>query len=115
MSRPVVCVGGGPAGLYTAITARLAGLRDEVVVLERNPPGVTHGWGVVFWDDLLDLMHRTDPVSARTMRAAAEVWDGQVLRVNRRAPVFLGGFRTVRTARPARRSGRRRRARAPGR
>jgi 2-polyprenyl-6-methoxyphenol hydroxylase-like FAD-dependent oxidoreductase len=90
-SRRIVCVGGGPAGLYTAITARLAGLRDEVVVLERNPPGVTHGWGVVFWDDLLDLMHRTDPVSARALHAAAEVWDGQVLQVNRRAPVFLGG------------------------
>ena len=91
MSRRIVCVGGGPAGLYTAIAARRAGLRDEIVVLERNPPGVTHGWGVVFWDDLLDTMHRIDPVSARALRTAAEVWDGQALRVNHRAPVFLGG------------------------
>ncbi|GLZ47783.1 FAD-binding monooxygenase [Actinomycetospora sp. NBRC 106375] len=91
MERRIVCVGGGPAGLYTAITARLAGARDEIVVVERNPPGVTHGWGVVFWDDLLDTMHRNDPVSARALSAAAEVWDGQLLQVGRRAPVFLGG------------------------
>ncbi|MHC1558874.1 FAD-dependent monooxygenase [Actinomycetospora sp. C-140] len=84
-------MGGGPAGLYTAITARLAGVRDELVVVERNPPGITHGWGVVFWDDLLDALHRTDPPSARALRDAAVVWDGQMLQVDRRAPVFLGG------------------------
>ncbi len=87
----IACVGGGPAGLYTAISAKLRHPSDEVVVLERNPAGVTQGWGVVFWDDLLDALHRNDPPSARAIREAAAVWDGQVLRVGDRPPVFLGG------------------------
>ncbi|MHC1559592.1 FAD-dependent monooxygenase [Actinomycetospora sp. C-140] len=89
--RRITCVGGGPAGLCTAIGARRAGVADEVVVVERDPAGVTHGWGVTFWDELLDALHRHDPPTERALRAAAVVWDGQVLQVDRRAPVFLGG------------------------
>jgi anthraniloyl-CoA monooxygenase len=87
----IACVGGGPAGLYTAISAKLRRPSDDVVVLERNPAGVTQGWGVVFWDDLLDALYRNDPVSARAVRRAASVWDGQALCVGARPPVFLGG------------------------
>jgi 2-polyprenyl-6-methoxyphenol hydroxylase-like FAD-dependent oxidoreductase len=87
----IACVGGGPAGLYTAISAKLRNPSHEVVVLERNPPGVTQGWGVVFWDDLLDALHRNDPPSARAIRNSAAVWDGQVVCVADRPPVFLGG------------------------
>ena len=86
-----LCVGGGPAGLYTAIALKRQDPRHEVTVREQNPAGVTHGWGVVFWDDLLDEMHRVDPVSARAVRDAAVVWDGQAVQVGRRSPVFLGG------------------------
>jgi anthraniloyl-CoA monooxygenase len=86
-----LCVGGGPAGLYTAIALKRQDPRHEAAVWEQNPPGVTHGWGVVFWDDLLDEMHRIDPVSARAVRDAAVVWDGQAVQVGRRPPVFLGG------------------------
>jgi len=86
-----LCVGGGPAGLYTAIALKRQDPGRPVTVWERNPPGVTHGWGVVFWDDLLDEMHRTDPVSARAVHRAAVVWDGQAVQVGRRTPVFLGG------------------------
>jgi 2-polyprenyl-6-methoxyphenol hydroxylase-like FAD-dependent oxidoreductase len=85
------CVGGGPAGLYTAIALKRQDPRHEATVWERNPPGVTHGWGVVFWDDLLDELHRVDAVSARAIRDAAVVWDGQAVQVGRRPPVFLGG------------------------
>jgi 2-polyprenyl-6-methoxyphenol hydroxylase-like FAD-dependent oxidoreductase len=87
----ITCVGGGPAGLCTAIGLRGAGIADEVVVVERNPAGVTHGWGVTFWDELLDALHRHDPPTERALRAAAVVWNGQVLRVDERPPVFLGG------------------------
>lgn len=86
-----LCVGGGPAGLYAAIALTRGRPDRPVTVWERNPPGVTHGWGVVFWDDLLDEMHRVDPVSARAVRRDAVVWHGQAVRVGRRAPVFLGG------------------------
>jgi anthraniloyl-CoA monooxygenase len=87
----ITCVGGGPAGLYTAISVKLRNPAYDVVVLERNPPGVTQGWGVVFWDDLLDALHRNDPPSARALRGAAVVWDGQMLRVGDHRPVYLGG------------------------
>ncbi len=43
----ITCVGGGPAGLYFAVLAKLADPAHEVTVLERNPAGVTYGWGVV--------------------------------------------------------------------
>ncbi|MGH3856980.1 MAG: NAD(P)-binding protein, partial [Pseudonocardiaceae bacterium] len=60
----IVCVGGGPAGLYFAILMKLRNRSHDVTVVERNPAGVTYGWGVVFWDDLLDELYRNDPVSA---------------------------------------------------
>ena len=61
-------MGGGPAGLYFAILMKARGGGHEVTVLERNPAGVTYGWGVVFWDDLLDELYATDP--RRRMRSA---------------------------------------------
>ncbi|WP_433782274.1 FAD-dependent monooxygenase [Actinomycetospora sp. CA-101289] len=87
----VVCAGAGPAGLYAAVALKRRDPGHDVVVLERHPPGVTHGWGVVFWDDLLDDLHRVDPPSARAIRAGAVVWEGQAVRVGHRPPVFLGG------------------------
>src|SRR5689334_25366780 len=85
------CVGGGPAGLYFAVLAKLADPAHEVTVLERDPAGVTYGWGVVFWDDLLDALHAHDPVSARAVHAAAAPWNGQEVRVAGHRPVHLGG------------------------
>jgi 2-polyprenyl-6-methoxyphenol hydroxylase-like FAD-dependent oxidoreductase len=67
----ITCAGGGPAGLYFAVLAKLANPAHEITVLERNPAGVTYGWGVVFWDDLLDDLYRCDPVSARMIWDAA--------------------------------------------
>ncbi|MCO1653735.1 FAD-dependent monooxygenase [Pseudonocardia humida] len=87
----IVCVGGGPAGLYSAALARLAAPGDEVVVVERNPPDATHSWGVTFGEDFLDDLHANDPESARAIHDAATVWTEQVVRVADRAPVHLGG------------------------
>jgi anthraniloyl-CoA monooxygenase len=55
--RVGIC-GGGPAGLYLAILLRGAG--HEVVLRERNPPGVTYGWGVVFSDESLAELRDAD-------------------------------------------------------
>ena len=46
----IACIGGGPAGLYFAISMKLRSPEHEIEVFERNPPGVTFGWGVVFSD-----------------------------------------------------------------
>ena len=86
----ITCVGGGPAGLYLAILARKAG--HEVTVLERNPAGVTYGWGVVFWDDLLDDLFRHDPVSARRIWDAAYKWDEYEVRATGKAVNHLAGY-----------------------
>jgi 2-polyprenyl-6-methoxyphenol hydroxylase-like FAD-dependent oxidoreductase len=88
----ITCVGGGPAGLYFAVLAKLADPAHEVVVLERNPVGVTYGWGVVFWDDLLDDLFRHDPVSARRIWDAACQWDEYEVRATGKATTHLAGY-----------------------
>ena len=87
----IACVGGGPAGLYFAVVAKLRDPGREVVVLERNPPGTTYGWGVVYWDSLRNALHRVDPTSAREITARSVTWTGQRLRIGERI-VHLGGY-----------------------
>lgn len=87
----IVCVGGGPAGLYFAILMKERDSAHEVTVLERNPRGVTYGWGVVFWEDLLDRLWATDPPTAREIGASAFRWNGELLVVEGREPVFEEG------------------------
>jgi anthraniloyl-CoA monooxygenase len=53
----IVCVGSGPAGLYLATLMKLLNKDHDVTVVERNPAGVTYGWGVVLWDDVLDNLY----------------------------------------------------------
>ncbi|HET6529143.1 MAG TPA: FAD-dependent monooxygenase [Actinoplanes sp.] len=88
----IVCAGGGPAGLYFAVLAKLADPEHEVTVVERNPAGVTYGWGVVFWDDLLDDLFRHDPVSARMIWDAACRWDEYEIRATGKATTHLAGY-----------------------
>jgi anthraniloyl-CoA monooxygenase len=71
----VLCLGGGPAGLYFAISMKLRDPSHEVTVLERNAAGATFGWGVVLSDDALDNMDRNDPASAATIRQHFAYWD----------------------------------------
>ncbi|GAA3346720.1 FAD-dependent monooxygenase [Amorphoplanes nipponensis] len=88
----ITCVGGGPAGLYFAVLAKLADPAHEITVLERNPAGVTYGWGVVFWDDLLDDLYRYDPVSAERISRAACRWDSYEVRATGKAATHLAGY-----------------------
>jgi 2-polyprenyl-6-methoxyphenol hydroxylase-like FAD-dependent oxidoreductase len=53
----------------------------EVTVLERNPRGVTYGWGVVFWEDLLDELRASDPATAREICESSFRWNGELLDV----------------------------------
>jgi len=84
----VVCVGGGPAGLYFAICTKRRDPGCRVRVIERNPPGATYGWGVTYPDDLLDLMYAHDRESAREIRAQSVTWHEQEFRLHGRS-VFV--------------------------
>jgi 2-polyprenyl-6-methoxyphenol hydroxylase-like FAD-dependent oxidoreductase len=81
----VVCVGGGPAGLYFAICAMKLPGEHRVRVIERDPPGATFGWGVSYPDRALDLMFRHDPESAREVRARSVTWWEQEWRLHGRS------------------------------
>jgi anthraniloyl-CoA monooxygenase len=87
----ITCVGGGPTGLYFALLSKLRSPRAEVTVIERNPAGTTHGWGVTWGDELLDDLFACDPVSARRLCDASLLWGQQMVRIGGRTPVYLGG------------------------
>jgi anthraniloyl-CoA monooxygenase len=71
----IVTVGGGPAGLYFAILMRKADPAHEVTVLERNRPGDTFGFGVVFSDATLDTFREADPETHAGITQAFAHWD----------------------------------------
>jgi anthraniloyl-CoA monooxygenase len=71
----ILCLGGGPAGLYFAISMKLRDPSHDITVLERNRANDTFGWGVVLSDDALSRMQRNDPVSTDTIRSHFAYWD----------------------------------------
>jgi anthraniloyl-CoA monooxygenase len=71
----IACLGGGPAGLYFAISAKLRDPSHKVVVIERNRPDDTFGWGVVLSDETLGNLAANDPVSAARIRENFAYWD----------------------------------------
>ena len=78
----IACVGAGPGGLYFAISTKLRDPGAEVVVFERNKPGDTFGWGVVFSDQTMENLRANDPVSAESMTAELAHWDDIDVHVN---------------------------------
>ncbi len=71
----VACLGGGPAGLYFAIAMKLADPAHDIVVVERNRPYDTFGWGVVLSDATLANLKASDPESAEAIRREFVYWD----------------------------------------
>jgi 2-polyprenyl-6-methoxyphenol hydroxylase-like FAD-dependent oxidoreductase len=76
----VLCVGGGPAGLFLAIALKRADPGHDVTVVERRARDGQPGWGIVFWGSLVEQLERIDPVTADEVRACARLWNGQRLR-----------------------------------
>jgi len=89
----IVCVGGGPAGLYLSLLAKQRHPDWSVRVLERNRPFDTFGWGVVFSDATLDNLRAADaPTHDAIVRAFAH-WDDIAISIGDRRIVSGGhGF-----------------------
>ena len=87
----IVCVGGGPAGLYFAISMKLRDPEHDITVVERNPRGVTFGWGVVLSDETLGNLRGNDPESAREIQDSFAHWDDIEVYVRGKETVRSGG------------------------
>jgi anthraniloyl-CoA monooxygenase len=71
----IVCIGGGPSGLYFALLMKKNHPEHDITVVERNKPYDTFGWGVVFSDATMDNMRQHDPESAAEIQQAFNHWD----------------------------------------
>ena len=72
-------LGGGPAGLYTAILVRWLMPHVKVRVTEQNPRGATFGFGVVFSDRALEFLEADDPETHGLVAPAMERWRDMIL------------------------------------
>ena len=71
----IICIGGGPAGLYFSILMKQADARHEITVVERNRPDDTFGRGVVFSDATLGNFALADPQSHAQILRNFHHWD----------------------------------------
>ena len=71
----ILCLGGGPAGLYFALLMKQQNPTHQVTVIERNRPFDTFGWGVVLSDQTLANLQAADAPSARLIGNAFNHWD----------------------------------------
>ncbi|MFJ2774745.1 FAD-dependent monooxygenase [Streptomyces sp. NPDC087300] len=84
------CVGAGPASLYLAVLAKLQDPAHEVTVHERHAAGTNYGWGVTYWPDLLDDLHRHDTESAQAIEEHSVSWQGGFAHVGQRTTAHDG-------------------------
>jgi len=71
----IVCIGGGPAGLYFSLLMKKLHPEHHIRVVERNRPYDTFGWGVVFSDQTMASMQKWDKESADEIQQAFNHWD----------------------------------------
>ena len=83
-------LGGGPGGLYLAILLKKASPDHDVTVVERNAPGATFGWGVVFSDETLGYLEENDYDTYLEIGGTFATWDAIEVRYKGQA-VRSGG------------------------
>ena len=93
-------LGAGPSGLYFALLAKKANPSDEVLVVERNPPDATFGWGVVFSEETLGALRDADYETYTEIGESFARWNAidiyyQDTKIRSRGHVFTGISRKV--------------------
>jgi anthraniloyl-CoA monooxygenase len=93
-------LGGGPSGLYFALLAKKANPSDDVLVVERNPPDATFGWGVVFSEETLGALRDADYETYTEIGESFARWNAidifyRDTKVRSRGHVFTGISRKV--------------------
>ena len=89
-------LGGGPAGLYTAILLRRKCPDLRVRVTEQNPLGATFGFGVVFSDQALEFLNADDPETHDAIVPEMERWRNMTLNLPHGKVVLDGiGFTAI--------------------
>ena len=71
----ILCLGGGPAGLYFALLMKRQNSANIITVVERNRPFDTFGWGVVLSDQTLANLQAADLTSAKLIGESFHHWD----------------------------------------
>jgi len=71
----IVCIGGGPAGLYFALLMKRRHPDHTITVIERNRPYDTFGWGVVFSDKTMQAFRAADPQVVDEIERSFRHWD----------------------------------------
>jgi anthraniloyl-CoA monooxygenase len=71
----IVCIGGGPAGLYFGLLMKKQDPSHRITIIERNRPYDTFGWGVVFSDQTLGNLVAADEETARSILQSFNHWD----------------------------------------
>lgn len=71
----IVCVGGGPGGLYFAILMKKANPAYDILVVERNLPDDTFGFGVVFSDATMASIAEADSEAYGAIARDLVHWD----------------------------------------
>jgi anthraniloyl-CoA monooxygenase len=98
----IACLGGGPAGLYFAISMKLRDPAHDIDLYERNRPDDTFGWGVVFSDQTVENLIANDPVSGAVIQSEFAHWDdihvhihGETMRSSGHGFIGIGRMRLL--------------------
>ena len=72
-------LGAGPAGLYFSILLKKRHPAHRITLIERDGPGDTFGWGIVFSERTLSFLKEHDEETYAAITAASETWDNVVV------------------------------------